>query len=75
MKAVVKVFGWVLLLQGVGGVVNTLFGWWRYAHDLLVVNLLPFLDGYEVFAAAVLGILGLVLLAVAGSAQEREQAG
>ncbi|MEV4168927.1 hypothetical protein [Nonomuraea sp. NPDC049709] len=72
MQAVLTVFGWLLLLQGVGGLVNTLFGWWRWAHDLLVVNLLPFLKGYEVFAAIVIGVLGFVLLAVAESVKSTE---
>ncbi|MEV4394683.1 hypothetical protein [Nonomuraea sp. NPDC049607] len=67
MKAVVEVFGWLLVLQGIGGLLNTLFGWWGWAHGLLVVNVLPFLDGYEIFAAVVIGVLGFALLAVAGS--------
>ncbi|MEU1385465.1 MULTISPECIES: hypothetical protein [unclassified Nonomuraea] len=67
MKAVLEAFGWLLVLQGIGGLINTLFGWWRWAHGLLVVNVLPFLDGYEVFAAVVLGVLGFALLAVAGA--------
>jgi hypothetical protein len=73
MKAVVEVFGWVLLLQGVGGLANTLFGWWRWAHGLLVVNHLAVLDGYEVFASVVIGVLGFVLLAVADAATKTEE--
>ncbi|WP_433441686.1 hypothetical protein [Nonomuraea sp. CA-141351] len=72
MKAMLTVLGWLLLLQGVGGLLNTLFGWWRWAHGLLVVNRLPFLEGYEVFAAIVIGVLGLVLLAVTDSAKKAE---
>ena len=72
MKAVVDVLGWLLVLQGAGGLMNTLFGWWRWAHDLLVVNLVPFLEGYEVFAAVVIGVLGFVLLAVADSVTKAE---
>lgn len=75
MKAVVEVFGWLLVLQGAGGLMNSLFGWWRWAHDLLVVNLLPFLEGYEVFAAIVIGVLGFALLAVADSAKKAEEEG
>ncbi|WP_344483312.1 hypothetical protein [Nonomuraea monospora] len=67
MQAVLKVLGWLLILQGVGGLVNGLLGWWRWAHDLLVVNLLPVLKGYEVFAAIVMGVLGFALVAVAES--------
>ncbi|SEG84850.1 hypothetical protein SAMN05444920_105424 [Nonomuraea solani] len=67
MRTTLTIFGWLLLVQGVGGLVNTLLGFWRWAHDLLVVNLLPFLEGYEVFAAIVIGVLGLALLAIADS--------
>ncbi|GAA3663512.1 hypothetical protein GCM10022224_029370 [Nonomuraea antimicrobica] len=72
MQAVLTVFGWLLLVQGVGGLVNALLGWWRWAHDLLVVNLLPMLKGYEVFASIVIGVLGFALLAVAGSVRRGE---
>lgn len=72
MEAVLKVFGWLLLLQGMGGLVNTLLGWWRWAENLIVVNHLAFLDGYEVFASIVTGVLGFVLLAVADSAKKTE---
>lgn len=72
MKATLTVLGWLLLLQGAGGLLNTLFGWWRWAYDLLVVHRLPFLEGYEVFAAIVIGVLGFVLLAVADSAGKAE---
>ncbi|WP_214326631.1 hypothetical protein [Nonomuraea sediminis] len=67
MKVILQLLGWLLLLQGVGGVINTLFGWWRWAHDFLLVNRLPFLHGYEVFGAIVIGVLGLVLLSAAES--------
>lgn len=68
---VLKVLGWLLLLQGIGGLVNTLLGWWRWAHDLLLVNRLEFLDGSEVFAAIVIGVLGFVLLAAVDSAEKK----
>ncbi|MFI6596955.1 hypothetical protein ACIBHX_11910 [Nonomuraea sp. NPDC050536] len=67
MKVILQVLGWLLVLQGIGGVINTLFGWWRWSHEFLLVNLLPFLRGYEVFAAIVIGVLGLVLLSAAES--------
>lgn len=72
MGPVLKVFGWLLLLQGVGGLVNTLLGWWRWAEDLIVVNHVAFLDGYEVFASIVTGVLGFVLLAVAETMKKTE---
>ncbi|MDP4506272.1 hypothetical protein OHA25_46685 [Nonomuraea sp. NBC_00507] len=72
MEAVLKVFGWLLLLQGVAGLVNAVLGWWRWAESLIVVNHVAFLDGYEVFAGVVIGVLGFVLLAVADSAKKAE---
>ncbi|MEV0169059.1 hypothetical protein [Nonomuraea fuscirosea] len=75
MQAALTAFGWLLLLQGAGGLINSLMGWWRWAHDLLVVNLLPVLRGYEVFASIVLGVLGFALLAVSASAKRAEEEG
>ncbi|TMR07678.1 hypothetical protein ETD86_51035 [Nonomuraea turkmeniaca] len=72
MEAVLKVFGWLLLLQGVGGLVNALLGWWEWAESLIVVNHLEFLHGHEVFAGIVIGVLGFVLLTVADSAKSAE---
>lgn len=71
MKVFLEVIGWVLLLQGLGGVINKLLGWWGWAHDLLIVNRLPLLRGYEIFAAIVIGVLGLALLSAAESAKSR----
>ncbi|GAA3445624.1 hypothetical protein [Planomonospora venezuelensis] len=66
MKELLKLLGVLLLLQGWGTVVNTVLGWWRWAHDLLLVNHIGFLDGYEVFAGVVLGLIGLFLYTAAG---------
>ncbi|MFE3448083.1 hypothetical protein ACFXJ8_04030 [Nonomuraea sp. NPDC059194] len=71
MKAILDVVGTVLLIQGVGGVVNTVLGWWGWAHDFLLINRLAFLDGYEVFAGIGLGVLGFALLAAADSMQKK----
>ncbi|MEU0570022.1 hypothetical protein ABZ297_32210 [Nonomuraea sp. NPDC005983] len=70
MKGLLHVLAWLLIFQGLGGLLNTVFGWWRWAHDLLLVNILPFLDGYEVFAAIVIGVLGVALAAASGSARK-----
>jgi hypothetical protein len=72
MTVVLEVLGWLLVLQGVGGLLNTVFGWWPWTHDLIVINHLPFLEGYAVFLTIVTGVLGFVLLAVAGSAKKSE---
>ena len=75
MQAALTAIGWLLLLQGAGGLINSLLGWWWWARDLLVVNLLPVLRGYEVFVSIVLGVLGFVLLAVRASAKRAEEEG
>ncbi|WP_067179239.1 hypothetical protein [Microtetraspora niveoalba] len=67
MKTLLEVVGWVALVQGVGGTVNTLLGWWRWAHDLLIVHHVGALAGYEVFASITLAVLGLALLGTAGT--------
>ncbi|MEU8143888.1 hypothetical protein [Nonomuraea sp. NPDC048901] len=72
MKVILYLLGWLLVAQGVGGVVNTLLGWWRWARDLLLVNILPFLHGREIFAAIVIGVLGLVLLSASASMGKTE---
>ncbi|MFI6907451.1 hypothetical protein ACIBKY_39760 [Nonomuraea sp. NPDC050394] len=72
MRVVLEIAGWLLLLQGAGGVINTLFGWWSWAHDLLLVNKLSILSGYEVFASIFLGVLGAALLAATSAAKKRE---
>ncbi|WP_433423106.1 hypothetical protein ACQP1V_14875 [Microtetraspora malaysiensis] len=65
MKTLLEIAGWVALVQGVGGVGNTLLGWWRWAHDLLIVHRLDVLAGYEAFASIALAVLGLALLGTA----------
>ncbi|WP_327086061.1 hypothetical protein OIE66_27450 [Nonomuraea sp. NBC_01738] len=72
MRVIVEIAGYVLLLQGVGGLVNTLFGWWQWAEGLLLVNRLPFLSGYEIFSAIVIGVLGFAMIA---AAESRKKAG
>ncbi|WP_068928598.1 hypothetical protein [Planobispora rosea] len=65
MRRFVELLGLLLIIQGVGTVVNALLGWWRWAHDLLVVNRLGFLEGWEVLAGIVLGVLGVAVCAAA----------
>ncbi|GIH81544.1 hypothetical protein [Planobispora longispora] len=65
MRRFVELLGLLLIVQGVGTVVNALLGWWRWAHDLLLVNHLGFLEGWEALAGIVLGVLGVTLRAAA----------
>ncbi|MEW9548798.1 hypothetical protein [Nonomuraea sp. NPDC050783] len=75
MRTVLTVLGWLLLLQGVAGLGNALLGLWPWAGRLLVAHHVGFLDGHEVFAAIVIGVLGFVLLAVAHSVGRTEEGG
>ncbi|MFB9880125.1 hypothetical protein ACFFMN_19465 [Planobispora siamensis] len=61
MRKLLKLLGALLLLQGGVTVVNAVLGWWRWAHDLLLVNRVGFLEGYEAVAGLVLGAIGLAL--------------
>jgi hypothetical protein len=73
MKRFLELIGALLLFQGVAGVVNGLVGWWRWSHDLLLVNHLDFFTGYEVVASGAFAMVGLALYAV-GSADRRSHA-
>ncbi|GAB2582985.1 hypothetical protein GCM10027168_14590 [Streptomyces capparidis] len=52
MRRVIELAGFALVLQGVGGLVDHLWG------GFFVVDLLPFTEGLEVFANLVLAVLG-----------------
>ncbi|WP_433255247.1 hypothetical protein ACQPYK_14375 [Streptosporangium sp. CA-135522] len=67
MKGFLELAGMICLVQAVGGTVNTLLGWWGWAHGMLLVNRLAFLEGYEIFTGIVLGVLGLALCAAASA--------
>jgi hypothetical protein len=73
MKVVLDVLGWVLAAQGGVGVANALLGWWRWADDLLLVNQVPLLAGYEVFASILIGVLGLAVLGISGSIDRKRE--
>lgn len=76
MKGFLRLVGVVFLIQGVGGAVNNLLGWWRWAHDLLLVNRLEFLRGYEVAVGAVIAAIGFALYALgaeSGKAVRKEE--
>lgn len=73
MRTVLTVAGWLLLLQGAAGLADAAWGWWKWADGLLVVNALPVLRRYEVFASIVIGALGIALLATAGSLRRKKE--
>lgn len=66
MKKLLGFISFVLIAQGVGGIVHHFFGWfgkWGLVHRV------GFLEGYEVFAAVTLLILGI---AVGGASDKLE---
>ncbi|WP_084956908.1 hypothetical protein [Thermoactinospora rubra] len=67
-----RIFLWLAallcLVQGVGAVVDNV---WGEGGSWFLVNRLPFLEGYEVYAGIVVGVLGLALGALARSGAER----
>ncbi len=68
MKKILGFISFILIAQGVGGIVHHFFGWfegWGLVHRV------GFLDGYEVFAAVTLLVLGL---AVGGASDKLERA-
>ncbi|WP_315904299.1 hypothetical protein [Streptomyces sp. ASQP_92] len=59
MKKFLEVTGWLLLLQGVGGLLHTWTGWFeRWA----LVYRVGLLEGHEIFASIVLAVAGAAVL-------------
>ncbi|GAA2890967.1 hypothetical protein GCM10010517_55240 [Streptosporangium fragile] len=65
MKATIKILSILCLVQAAGGVVSNV---WGDGRGWYLVNHIGFLDGYEIFASIVVGVLGLALGAAASSA-------
>ncbi|WP_329402360.1 hypothetical protein [Streptomyces melanogenes] len=59
MKKVLEVAGFVLLVQGVGGLIHEWTGWFRLWS---VLHRPDFLAGHEIFASVVVAVLGAALL-------------
>ncbi|MGK5549785.1 hypothetical protein ACSNOH_34455 [Streptomyces sp. URMC 127] len=72
MKKTFEILGFILALQGLGGIVHALTGWFRYG---VVVRHLGFLDGYEIYASIVLAVLGVSMLIASDKAGSRPRAG
>ncbi|MFC5147755.1 hypothetical protein [Streptomyces aureoversilis] len=64
MKKLLEGIGVILVLQGLGGVVHGLTGWFHY---WVVVRYLGFLDGYEMYASIVLAVIGTALVIASDS--------
>ncbi|MFJ8078197.1 hypothetical protein ACIQ7Q_30765 [Streptomyces sp. NPDC096176] len=62
MKKFLETAGFLLFLWGVAGVIHELTGWFKLRG---VVRRLDFLDGYELYASIVLGVLGVVIMVAA----------
>lgn len=67
MKRFLEVAGFVLLVQGAGGLLHEWTGWfgtWSVLHRA------GFLAGHEIFAGVVVAVLGAALLVASDSARE-----
>jgi hypothetical protein len=69
MKGFLGFLGFVLLSQGVGGIVYELTGGWFRVWAL--VHRIGFLDGYEVYVCVLLLVLGLAVCVAAESVGKR----
>ncbi|MER6145491.1 hypothetical protein ABT174_36630 [Streptomyces sparsogenes] len=68
MRKACEAVGGFLLFQGIVGIAHELIGWFRL---MALIRLLPFLDGYELWASIGLAVVGLVVVAVAEEAGKR----
>ncbi|GII90201.1 hypothetical protein [Sinosporangium siamense] len=68
MKVFLELLGVLFIVQAVGGLFSNL---WGGSRSWFLVNYLSFLDGYEVFASIVIGVLGLTLC-LAGAGKKKQ---
>ncbi|RBQ20238.1 hypothetical protein DP939_10520 [Spongiactinospora rosea] len=66
MKVILDVAGVLCIVQAVGGALNNLLG--SSTPSWFLVNHIPALDGHEIFASIVVGVLGVALCAAARAA-------
>ncbi|GLW05197.1 hypothetical protein Misp01_03270 [Microtetraspora sp. NBRC 13810] len=64
---IIQFLGFFMILQGVSGAIDhvavqPLFGVFLNVYNRLVVQRVPFFEGYEVFANLSLAILGVVVV-------------
>ncbi|MEI5097750.1 hypothetical protein RB200_02650 [Streptomyces sp. PmtG] len=64
MKQLLEGLGFLVLIQGLGGLVYELTGWVRWG----LVQSLPFADGYELYLSIALLVLAFALFAAGESA-------
>ncbi|WP_406275720.1 hypothetical protein OHT93_30520 [Streptomyces sp. NBC_00191] len=66
MKKILEVIGMVLLIAGACGVLRELTGWFRFmGFTRFVTDHVGFLDGREIFANVVIGVVGFAVLMIA----------
>jgi hypothetical protein len=63
MRKIIGEIGWVLLFLGAAGVIHDLTGWFRF----WAITSWRFLGDYGLATSIVIGVLGLAMVAVAGS--------
>ncbi|MFF7675173.1 hypothetical protein [Actinacidiphila glaucinigra] len=69
MKGFLGFLGFVLLSQGIGGIVYQLTGGWFRVWAL--THRIGFLDGYEIYVCVLLIVLGIAVCSAAESAGKR----
>ncbi|GAA3118516.1 hypothetical protein [Streptosporangium carneum] len=72
MKVTLEILGTLCVVQAVGGTINNL---WGSGRSWFLVNYLDFLDGYEIFAGIVLGVLGLALCSAGMALRRKDRRG
>ncbi|MBL1099958.1 hypothetical protein [Streptomyces coffeae] len=70
MKKVLEGAGSILVFWGLAGLVHELVGWFRFWG---LLGHLPFVDGHEWIASAVILVLGVVLVMIAEGMAGRPQ--
>ncbi|MEU4210936.1 hypothetical protein AB0F13_13240 [Streptomyces sp. NPDC026206] len=72
MKKLLEGLGALLVVQGLVGIVHWATGWFRYFG---LIRHLGFLHGYEIYASAVLAVLGVALVLAADAGRRGSAAG
>ncbi|MEV7011083.1 hypothetical protein [Streptosporangium sp. NPDC051022] len=68
MKATLRILGALCVVQAVGGTAD---GLWGGGHGWFQLNLPAFLEGRQIFAGIVLGVLGVALWGASGAVRRK----
>ncbi|MFF4417338.1 hypothetical protein ACFYY8_32845 [Streptosporangium sp. NPDC001559] len=70
MRATLRILGSVCVVQAVGGVISELGGPGSLGREWFLVHRVGLLEGYEIFACIVLGVLGPALWAAGAAVRD-----